>query len=137
MMACISDAAFVIDVLRGQADAPAAQPIVLREGLAISVITSMELWEGVIGNRDSQRAGKVLRQFFQPVTILPFSRTAARRTAALRAERRRQRRPLEQRATDLLVAGTGLTYNLALVTSDADLADIPDLKLLNPRAMRL
>lgn len=130
----LTDATFVIDVLHGRPAALALQPRLLQEGLALSIITYMELWEGVETNRDPRQAALVLRQFLQPVTVLPFSRTVARQTARLRAEMRRQRRPLEQRALDILIAGTALSYNLVMVTSDKDFADIPGLTLLNPRA---
>jgi predicted nucleic acid-binding protein len=67
------------------------------------------------------------------LTVLPFSRRVSQRTARLRREIRRRRLPLEQRALDILIAGTALAHDLVMVTSDADYDDIPDLKRLNPR----
>ena len=128
-----ADATFIIDVLSGQPSAAARYPTLLPDGLALSILTYMELWEGVYMGRDPERAGRHLRQFLRPITILPFSRRVALRAAQLRGELRRQRRPLEQRALDILIAATALTYDLVLVTSDADFDDIPELKRLNPR----
>jgi predicted nucleic acid-binding protein len=93
----------------------------------------MELWEGAYGNRDPSAAERQLRQFLRPLTVLPFSRRVSQRTARLRREIRRRRLPLEQRALDILIAGTALAHDLVMVTSDADYDDIPDLKRLNPR----
>lgn len=104
------------------------------EGVALSILTAMELWEGVERNRDPRQAARVLREFLRGVTILPFSHRVARRAARLRAELRRLGRPLEQRAIDILIAATALEYDLVMVTSDRDFDDIPGLKRLDARS---
>ena len=66
--------------------------------------------------------------------MLPVTRQIAQTTARVRTSLRAQRRPLNQRALDLVIAGTALTHNLTLVTSNIrHYEEIPGLKLLNPR----
>ena len=129
-----TDATFVIDFLNGQVSARDIYTTLDAEGIALSILTYMELWEGVEGNQDPRAAAQALRRFLRGVTILPFSRRVARRAAHLRREPRRMRRPIEQRALDILIAATALEYDLVMVTSDTDYQDIPGLKLLDPRA---
>ena len=129
----LTDSTFVIDFFAGQPAAVRRMPTLLADGLGLSIISYMELWEGVETHRDPARAGQ-LRRFLRLVTVVPFSRRVARRAAQLRAELRRLRRPIEQRALDILIAATALEYGLVMVTSDADYDDIPGLKRLNPRA---
>ena len=133
-MTHLTDSAFVIDFFGGQAAAVTLMPTLLAHGLGRSIISYMELWEGVEANGDPERAARQLRRFLRLVTVVPFSRRVARRAAQLRAELRRLRRPIEQRALDILIAATALEYDLVMVTSDADYDDIPGLKRLNPRA---
>jgi predicted nucleic acid-binding protein len=44
-----------------------------------------------------------------------------------------QKRPVQHRAFDLLIAATARQYRLIMVTSDTDFDDIPRLQRLNPR----
>jgi predicted nucleic acid-binding protein len=132
-MTYLTDATFVIDALRGQAYAAQLVPTLLADGLALSIITHMELWDGVYGNPNRQVAARRLRAFLRPITLLPFTPRVSQRTAHLRRELRRRGRPLQQRALDILVAGTALHHGLTVVTSDTDYDDIPGLRLLDPR----
>src|SRR3712207_1471211 len=119
-MTFLTDATFVIDFLRGQSYARTVYSTLIHDGLALSIVTHMELWEGVYGDRDPQAAARRLRTFLRPLTIVPFSRRVSQRTAQLRRELRVLRLPLEQRALDIMIAGTALAHDLTMVTSDAD-----------------
>ena len=132
-MTYLTDTTYVIDFLRGQAYAGAVHPALVQDGLALSIVTHMELWEGVYGDRNPQTAERRLRAFMRPLTVLPFSRRVSQRTARLRQDLRSRRLPVQQRALDLLVAGTALEYGLTMVMSDTDFDDIPGLTILNPR----
>jgi predicted nucleic acid-binding protein len=102
--------------------------------VALSIISHSETLEGILGSRDPRAAERVFRTFLQGARVLPITRTVSRRHAALRLELRRNRRQVRERALDLLIAATALTYDLTLVTSNSrDFDDIPDLKLLNHR----
>lgn len=127
------DTTFVIDLLRRRPHAEALLPTLLNEGFAITIFTHMELWEGTYTSRDPKRAELGLRSFLRGVQVLPFSRRVSLRAARLRGELRRLKRPLEQRAIDILIAATAWEAGLIIVTSDTDYDDIPGLVLLDPR----
>ena len=133
-MTYLADATWVIDFLADQPAAVALHPTLVRDGLALSVITYTELWEGVLfTRRDRNAAERGLREFLRAVTILPYSRRVARRAAQLRGEMRHRGQRIEHRALDILIAGPALAYDLTVVTSDADFDGIPGLILLDPR----
>ena len=132
-MTYLTDSTFVIDALTHQPHAHRLLPTLLREGLALSAISHMELWDGVYGSHDPQQAARELRQFLRRVTLLPFSHRVSLRTAALRREMRQRGFRLDHRMLDILIAGTALAYDLTMVTSDTDFDDIPGLRRLNPR----
>lgn len=133
-MTYLSDATWVIDFLADQPTAVALHPTLVRAGLALSLITYTELWEGVLfTKRDPKAAERGFTEFLRAVTILPYSRRVARRVAHLRGAMRQRGLRLEHRALDILVAGTALAYGLTMVTSDTDFDDIPGLTLLDPR----
>ena len=132
-MRYLTDSTFVIDSLTQQAHAQRLLPTLLREGLALSFVSHMELWDGAFGSPDPRRAARELRAFLRRVTVLPFSHRVSLRTAALRREMRRQGLRLDHRMLDILIAGTALTHDLVIVTSDADFEEIPGLRRLNPR----
>ena len=72
-MTYLTDATYVIDFLRGQVYARIVYPTLVRDGLALSIVTHMELWEGVYGDQDPKAAERRLRTFLRPLTVLPFS----------------------------------------------------------------
>ena len=131
------DTDFVSDWLNARPAAVRLFPRLLADGVAISIITHSETLEGILGGRDPLAAVRVFRTFLQGVRVLGVTRTVtvSRRHAQLRLELRRQKRQVNERALDLLIAATALTYDLTLVTSNTrDYQDIPGLKLLDPRA---
>lgn len=65
--------------------------------------------------------------------MLPLSPAVAERCARLRETLRKQRKRINMRALDLIIAATALEYNLTLVTRNTeDYVDIPDLQLSRP-----
>ncbi len=100
------------------------------QGLAISVITFIEVCEGIYRSREPLRTERVFRSFLRVVKVLEITRTVARRTAHIRGHLGQQRLPTDNRAFDLVIAATALTYDLTLITRNLrHYNDIPDLKL--------
>ena len=125
------------DVLISQRqDEPAALALVERlapEGLAISIITYMEVYQGVLRGPDPARAEAGLAAFLSGVPVIPFSLDAARRCAALREHLARQGKRVRSRALDLVTAAIALEHGYTLVTRNrGDYEDIPGLALYPP-----
>lgn len=129
-MTYLIDTDWVIDALAGTPEARTLLTTLRPDGLAISIITYLEIFEGIIGGRDPERAEQVFRAFLHGNDVLGVTRAVAERTAAIRVELRRQRRPVSPRALDLIVAATAIEHRLVLVSRNVhDYADIPGLML--------
>lgn len=132
-MAYLVDTDWPIDLL---ADTPEAIGLLSRlasEGIAISVVTYMEAYEGTLeetgGGQTLDRLDAALAQ----MTLLDLNPAIARRCAIIRAELRRQGRRIAKRAIDLIIAATALEHDLTLVTRNVrDYRDIPGLLLYEP-----
>jgi tRNA(fMet)-specific endonuclease VapC len=132
-VAYLLDSNLVIPYL---ADDPGTAPLVERlvpEGIAISIITYMEVYQGTLRSPDPERAEEQFERFLAVVPTLPLSPAIARRCARLREELKGRGRRVRDRALDLIIAATALEHELRLVTRNlADYEDIPDLALLVP-----
>jgi tRNA(fMet)-specific endonuclease VapC len=117
-------------------DDPATVPLVDRlapEGIAISIITYMEVYQGTLRRPDPRIAQEQLERFLAVVPTLPLSPSVARRCAQLREELKWRGRRVRDRALDLVIAATALEHGLQLVTHNlADYEDIPELALYAP-----
>jgi tRNA(fMet)-specific endonuclease VapC len=133
-MPYLVDSTLVIDHLT---DAPSAAAILApltAEGIAISIVTYMEAFQGVERSPDRETARKKFQAFIAGVLILPFSLAVAERCARLRETLRTQNKRVNSRALDLIIAATALEYGLTLVTANTeDFKDIPDITLSQPR----
>src|SRR5579883_261043 len=113
-------------------------PALLADGLALTSLCLIELYDGVLGNSDPVQARRELRQFLRGVTVLPVNQRVILRTATLRRALRQSKAPIQHRAYDLIGAATALAYGLILVSSNTrDYQDIPGLQHLNPRTGQL
>jgi tRNA(fMet)-specific endonuclease VapC len=122
------------DVLIAQREAQPGALALLEQlapqGLAISIITYMEVYQGTLRNPDPERARAGLASFLAGVPVVPFSLGAARRCAALREELARQGKRVRSRALDLITAAIALEHGYTLVTHNRhDYEDIAELSL--------
>jgi predicted nucleic acid-binding protein len=125
------DSDWTIDYLAGVEQALQLLQQLAPSGIAISIVTYMEGYQGVLRQPDPEAARRQLEAFIQAVPILPFSRDVAERCAQLREDLRRQGRRVRSRALDLIVAATALEHGLILVTRNRDdYKHIPGLTLL-------
>lgn len=115
-MKYLLDTDFVIDHLTGQQSARDALASFLPDGVAISIITFSEMYEGIYGSRDPRTAASAFTTFLRGVPVLPITRTIAKQTGKLRLELRSAGRPITPRALDLFIAATALEHELELVT---------------------
>ena len=133
-MPYLVDSNIVIDNLL---DVPSASTLLEQlalEGIAISIVTYMEAFQGVEQSSDPERAQDKFHAFLAGVLILPFSFAVAERCARLRETLKKQNKRVNSRALDLIIAATALEYNLTLITENIkDFEDIPDITLSQPR----
>lgn len=102
----------------------------LADGCAISVITYMEVYQGIIRTLEPHRSQVQLQQFLRGIRTIPITVEIAERCALLRQLLKAQGKRVNSRALDLLNAATALTYDLTLVTRNTvDYDDIPALSL--------
>lgn len=129
-MAYLIDSDVVIDHL---AEDPAARDLLDRlapDGLAISTITYLEVYQGALVGPDLARVQAKLDAFVAGAPIVPFSAEVARRCARVRVALQRQGKRVRPRALDLLTAATALGHGLTSITRNfGDYEGIPDLTL--------
>jgi tRNA(fMet)-specific endonuclease VapC len=129
-MSYLIDSDIVIDNLFGQPVAVSLVTDLKRSGIAISVISYMEVREGLAGGRNPQRASQGLKRFLRGTRLLVVNRRIAESASTLRLQLRQQKRQVNERALDILIAATAIEHNLVLVTrNNRDYQDIPGLKL--------
>lgn len=94
--------------------------------LAISIVTSAELYEGAYRAGENTRTYRTITEALTQYLILPLDERICRQFGKIRAQRRN--RPIS--VPDALIAATALAYELPLVTHNKpDFDDIPGLNL--------
>lgn len=83
-MPYLIDSDVLIAHREGQPGARAALEQLAPEGLAISTVTYMEVYQGTLRSPAPKRSRASLATFLAGVPVLPFSLTAAHRCAELR-----------------------------------------------------
>ncbi len=111
--------------LRQRAEVVAAVKARERDGLAMSIVTLAELYEGIELMKDPAAGRKGLQDFLQLVTVLPVSPRVAERFGkeAARLERLGQRIP----DFDLVIGVTALDHGLTLLAEDTHFDRLPGL----------
>ena len=129
-MPYLIDSDIVIDHLANVQAANQLLEDLAPEGIAISIITYMEAYQGVSRNPHAQTAQKKFQAFLETVPILPFSLSVAQRCALLRERLKQEGKRVKARALDVMNAAIALEHDLELVTRNReDYEDIPDLYL--------
>lgn len=99
-----------------------------QEGLAVSVISVAELYEGIFRAIDPEAAEQVLRNFLSEVTVLPVDEEIGRVFGQERARLRQV--GLIMSDLDLLIAATALHNDLTLLTADQAFDRLQDLNVI-------
>jgi tRNA(fMet)-specific endonuclease VapC len=125
------DSDWLIDAFLG---VPTAVNLLARlrgEGLAVSIISYGELFEGAIGAPDPAAELARFRRFLARLAVLPLDDAVMERFARIRAELRRRGQLIPD--LDLLIAATAMQHDLALLTRNIrHFNRIPELKLYQP-----
>lgn len=113
----------VVDVVGGLAS----------DGIAISVVSYMEIRHGILRRHDSAAGLSALRVLLAGLAHLEVTLEIGTRCAEIRADLQRRGGSIRPRALDLLIAATAIEHDLTLVTRNvADYGDVPGLRLLTP-----
>lgn len=107
------DTDWVVDWLVGKTAAVQLLQSMALGGIAISLDTFGEIYEGTYYGRDPKAAEAGFRHFLRGVTVLPLNRTIMRNYARIRGGLRQQGSLIGD--VDLLIAATALTHGLVLV----------------------
>jgi tRNA(fMet)-specific endonuclease VapC len=129
-MPYLIDSDWMIDHLANVPEANRLLEQLAEEGIAISVVTYMEAYQGISRSPTPEQAEALFNRFVEGIPVIPFSIAVARRCAGVREALRKQNRRVNSRALDLIIAATALEYELTLVSRNLDdYSDIPDLKV--------
>ncbi len=130
-MRYLVDSDWLIDAFM---DVPTAVNLLARlreEGLAVSIISYGELFEGVIGAPDPATELAHFRRFLARLALLELDDAIMERFARIRAELRRRGQLIPD--LDLLIAATAMHHDLTLLTRNVRHFDrIPQLRLHQP-----
>ncbi len=126
-MAYLLDSTWSVWWLRGRSTIVKTVSELDPSGLAISIVTVAELYEGVEVSRDPAASRRGLADFLGRVEILPFTDQVAERFGkeAARLDRLGQKIP----DFDLVIAATALTHGLTLLTSDEHFQRVAGLEI--------
>lgn len=108
------DSDWIADYLKGRQRAIEVLAIIGKEGLAVSLITVGELYEGVYYGANPQSSEAGLRNFLRNVDVLPLNRRIIQRFARLRGDLRAQGQVIAH--ADVFIAATALHHNRTVVT---------------------
>jgi len=126
------DTDWIVDALYGRDIAVRTLVDLAPDGLAVSLITYAELYQGAYYAKDPATALAGLNRFLTDKELLPVTPAIAEQFAVIRGA---LSRPLQQQIgdMDLLIAATALVYDLTLVTRNLkDFQHIPNLTLYRP-----
>ncbi len=127
-MTYLVDSDWVADYLKGRQQAVQLLDSLFRDGMAISIITFAEIYEGIYYGSDPKRNEEIFARFLQGVDVLGINRPVARRFAMVRGALRESGQLIPQ--PDIFIAATALHYELFLVTRNiSDFQRIPGLTL--------
>lgn len=127
-MRYLVDSDWVID---GIGLIPGTQAVLDRlawDGIAVSIVTLGEVFDGAFSTVDPQRMLHIFRGYLEAFAVVPLTDPIMETFARLRASLRRQGRLIPD--IDLQIAATAVTLNLTLVTRNLrHFSRVPDLSL--------
>ena len=128
------DSDYVADYLKGRSPATTLLDTLFPEGLAISIVTFAEVYEGIYYGDNPKHYTMIFRRFLAGVTVLGITRSIAKQFAIVRGQLRAtpQGKTLVQPKDtyDLFIAATALHHSLTLVTHNIkDYERIPNLDI--------
>jgi len=128
-MKYLLDTSWAIHYLRGEERVVTNLLSLREEGLATSIITLAELYEGVFRSINPVLAEESLKDFLTGISIFGIDEEACKIFGRERARLRKLGRPIGD--LDLLIASTCLRYDLTLLTDNTkEFERVENLKIL-------
>lgn len=112
------DTDWAIEYLTGQPRAVRVLQAIPRERLSISVVSLGEIYDGIVGGREPEKALAVLNKFLARLTILDVTHETSRLFGHHRAKLRQ--RGLLIDSSDIFIAATCLQHGLRIFTNNVD-----------------
>ncbi|MFT4037030.1 MAG: type II toxin-antitoxin system VapC family toxin [Thermomicrobiales bacterium] len=127
-MKYLFDTDCLIDAIGNRFNARELVALLGEDGIAVSIITVAETYDGAFGTENPARTLAAFRDFLADYAALPVTDTVAARFAELRSLLRRQGQPIPD--MDLLIAATAVDTGLTLVTRNLrHFSRIPALRI--------
>ena len=101
------------------------------EGLAVSIISVAEVYQGIYGGRRAEQNEEMFREFLaRDVTVLNLDEETCRIFAREQVRLRRQGMRVED--MDILIAATALRHGLIMLTNNAQhFSRVPRLEIIS------
>jgi len=129
-MKYLIDTDWIIDHLNGQEKVKKELEELAPEGLALSILSLAEVYEGVFDSRDPRKSEKALKEFLAGLSILEIEEEICKIFGRERGKLRKKGKIIGD--IDLLIASTCLHYKLTLLTNNvAHFARIENLKIIS------
>lgn len=113
-MRYLVDSDWVADYLGGQQAAVELLDGLVPEGIAVSIITLGEIYEGIYFGRDPRRTEAIFGEFLRMADVVVLNRRIMQRFARLRGELRHTGQLIGD--PDILIAASALQHGLIVVT---------------------
>jgi tRNA(fMet)-specific endonuclease VapC len=113
-MKYLVDTDWIVDYLKGKAPAIDLLTRLASEGLAISIITVAEIYEGIYYGRNREQHEVGFRQCLRGVRVLGITQPIARQFALLRGDLRHKGQLIGD--PDIFIAATAMHHRLTLLT---------------------
>ena len=113
-MKYLVDTDYIIDFLVTQSSVIDLFSLLGKEGIAISLITVGEIYEGIYYGRKPEEDQASFQKFLSTIPTLPLNLSIIQRFARIRGELRRTGQIIGD--FDMLIAATAIEYDLILVT---------------------
>lgn len=127
-MTYLIDTDFVVDYLKGKPESIELLASLMNRGLAVSIITYGEIYEGIYFGRYPKSQERGFLQFLRGVDVLMLNRAVMKNFARIRGNLRKKGEIIGD--PDIMIAATASENNLILLTRNKkDFQKIEGLEL--------
>lgn len=125
------DTDWVVPFLKGRSEAQTLLSSLTTDGIAISLITYSEIYDGIYFGQDPKRHEQIFLAFLRGVKVIPLNKSIMKQFALFRGQLRGAGQIIGD--FDLLIAATATYHQLTLVTRNLKHFErIPGLSLYHP-----